>query len=121
MENNIKNLLTFVPAKDFDLSRAFYKELGFTETFYSEDLSKFKTGNFHFYLQNYYVKTWAENFMMFLEVEGVNQWWEFIKSLNLDKKYPNIKLFPPSVKDWGTEFLFHDPSGVLWHIGKYSK
>ena len=21
--------------------------------------------------------------------------------------------------DWGNEFFLHDPSGILWHIGKF--
>lgn len=54
------SLSTFVPALHFDQSRAFYEEIGFTETYHKDDLSVFSMNGQSFYLQNYYVKEWAD-------------------------------------------------------------
>ncbi|MFK8004770.1 MAG: glyoxalase [Saprospiraceae bacterium] len=116
---NIKTLRTFVPAKDYELSRKFYKKIGFEETFYSEDLAVFNVGNFSFYLQNFYQKKWAENFMMFMEVENVDEFWKYLLSLSLESDFPTIKLRRPKTEDWGREFHLIDPTGVLWHFATF--
>lgn len=112
-------LRTFVPAKDYQLSREFYKKLGFEETYYSEGLAVFKIGDFTFYLQNYYQKNWAENFMMLLEVDDVDQFWSYVQSLNLQSEFEGIRFRKPQTEDWGKEFHMIDPAGVLWHFAKF--
>lgn len=116
----INTLRTFVPAKDYDRSRDFYKKIGFEETYYSEGLAVFKAGDFTFYLQNYYQKDWAENFMMLMEVDDVDAFWEYMQSLDLKKEFPEIKFRKPKTDDWGREFHMIDPAGVLWHFAKFS-
>ena len=115
----IKNLRTFIPSKNYQLSLEFYKKIGFEETYYSEGLAVFKTGDFSFYLQNFYQKEWAENFMMFMEVEDVDQFWEYLLSLKLNKDFPTIKLRKPQTEDWGRECILIDPTGVLWHFATF--
>ena len=51
-----------VPAKDFDISKRFYIDLGFEPRELTERLFEMRLGAFRFLLQNYYVKDWAENF-----------------------------------------------------------
>ncbi|MFK7771854.1 MAG: glyoxalase [Saprospiraceae bacterium] len=116
---NIKTLRTFVPAKDYELSRNLYKKIGFEETFYSEGLAVFKVDEFSFYLQNFYQKEWSENFMMFMEVENVDEFWKYLLSLNLINDFPTIKLREPKTEGWGREFHVIDPTGVLWHFGTF--
>jgi len=120
LENfNIKTIRTFLPSKDYQLSRDFYQKIGFEEMFYSETLTVFQTGNFSFYLQNYYEKKWAENFMMFMEVENVDEFWKYLLSLNLKNDFPTIKLREPKTEDWGRECILIDPTGVLWHFATF--
>jgi len=116
---NIKTLRTFLPAKDYEISRNFYKKIGFQETFHSKELAVFKTGEFSFYLQNFYQKKCAENFMMFLEVENVDEFWKYLLSLNLKNDFPTIKLREPKTEDWGRECILIDPTGVLWHFATF--
>jgi catechol 2,3-dioxygenase-like lactoylglutathione lyase family enzyme len=61
----------FVPAKDFDLSKRFYQDLGFELAWSSDDLAYFRHGNSSFLLQNFYKKEHAANFMMHLLVKDV--------------------------------------------------
>ena len=46
----------FVPAKDFDLSKRFYEDLGFSLAWASDALAYFRHGNSAFLLQNFYNK-----------------------------------------------------------------
>lgn len=112
-------LRAFVPAKEYSLERAFYSDLGFKEFYINDTLTIFKIGDFSFYLQNYYHKGWAENFMMFLEVSDVDQWYLHITQLNLEGSFPGIRFIEPVDEDWGRVCRLVTPSGVLWHFGKF--
>lgn len=61
----------FLPAKDFDTSRSFYRALGF-ETLLDSEVAIFSVGDGAFILQRYYQKDWAENFMMQLMVDDLD-------------------------------------------------
>ena len=74
-----------------------------------------------FYLQDYYIKEWAENFIMFMELSNVDETYSILKSLNLSTKYKKIKLIKPIKEDWGRVFRLITPCGVLWHFGALIK
>ncbi|OXA93209.1 VOC family protein [Flavobacterium hercynium] len=126
MEESIKvkhkalSIRPFIGAKDFEVSRSFYRDLGFEEVVLDAKFSVFKTGDLAFYLQDYYDKNWIENTMIFLEVEDVDYYYNQLLVLNLTEKY-GVKLTPTVHLDWGSECFLHDPSGVLWHFGKFTK
>jgi hypothetical protein len=84
-------------------------------------MSYFKTQGLGFYLQDAYVQEWIDNSMIFLEVEDVGQYWSGLLALDLTAKYKNVKLTPIRKYDWGRECFLHDPSGILWHFGEFSK
>ena len=116
-----KSIRTFIGAKDFGKSRQFYRELGFTEFTISEKMSYFNVNDeMGFYLQKYFVKDWVDNSMIFLEVDDVNQCHADITERGLHSKFENVKLSDIKTNDWGSEFFLHDPSGVLWHFGKFN-
>lgn len=121
MEHKAKSIRPFVGAKDFELSRRFYKDLGFEENVLFHNMSYFKTEAIGFYLQDAYVEDWINNTMVFLEVDNVERYWHKLLALNLLSKYENIKLIPVREMDWGKECFIHDPSGILWHIGEFKK
>jgi len=67
-----KSIRTFIGAKDFTESRQFYSDIGFTEHVIDAKMSYFTVNNsLGFYLQDYYVKDWINNSMVFLEVDSV--------------------------------------------------
>ena len=121
MEHKAKSLRPFIGAKDFEISRNFYNDLGFEEIVLAPNFSVFKTDGIAFYLQDYYAKEWVDNTMLFLEVDDVHRYWEELTSLDLPSKYQTIKLVPVREMDWGRECFIHDPSGILWHIGEFNK
>jgi len=108
----------FVPAKDFALSKRFYRALGF-ELLLDGEVAIFGTGSSSFILQNYFNKDWADNFMMPLMVDDLDPWWEHLNSLDLPNQFPGTSLRPPAVQPWGLRIAYLvDPSGVLWHIAQ---
>ncbi len=121
MEHQAISLRPFVGSANFNLSRSFYRDLGFEEVVLSHNLSVFKLGTLAFYLQDAYVKDWIDNTMLFLEVEDVERFWEELQKLDLVAKYEKVKLTPICTLDWGRECFIHDPAGILWHIGQFNK
>ena len=119
MEHKTISIRPFIGAKDFALSRSFYRNLGFEESVLFHNMSYFKTGSLGFYLQDAYVKDWIDNSMIFVEVEDVDSYWNQLLALNLTTKYPGVKLIPIRKYDWGKECFLHDPSGILWHFGQF--
>lgn len=120
MEHKARSIRPFIGAADFELSRNFYRDLGFQESILSSNMSYFKTGGTGFYLQDAYVKDWVDNSMIFLEVDDVNRFWNELLALDLSSKYKNVRLTPVRQLDWGRECFVHDPSGILWHFGEFN-
>ena len=108
----------FVPAKDFELSKQFYQDLGFTLKSDFDGVAYFCHGNSAFLLQNFYHKDHAENFMMHLLVNCVDDWWSRVQQQNIVQRY-GVQCSPPEQRPWGMrDFVVIDPSGVLWRIGE---
>lgn len=111
----------FLGAKDFEVSRKFYRDLGFLETVLFPTMSLFRSEQLGFYLQDAYVKDWVDNTMIFMEVQNVDQFFAELLALKLETKYKGVKLIPVREYDWGRECFLHDPSGILWHFGEFAK
>jgi len=112
----------FVPAKDHKISKAFYTDLGFTVNWSHDEIAELQMGSFRFLLQKFYVAQHAGNFMMSLNVENADAWWEYIERMEFTKKYPGIMCKPPQMQPWGMRVLYlSDPTGVLWHIAESPK
>lgn len=119
MKHRAASIRPFIGAKDFEISRSFYQDLGFIETVLSTDLSVFKIDQLAFYLQGAYVKDWIDNTMIFLEVDSIEKYYDDLVALDLTGKYEGVRLGEIKVDHWGSECFLHDPSGILWHIGEF--
>jgi glyoxalase/bleomycin resistance protein/dioxygenase superfamily protein len=118
----VTDIKAFVPAKDLNVSKAFYTVLGFTTKWSNDEIAELQIGSFRFLLQKFYVAQHAGNFMMGLNVENLDAWWGYIQQRELAKKYPGIMCKPPEMQPWGIRVLYlSDPTGVLWHISEASK
>ena len=119
-KQQFKSISAFIGAKNFEESRKFYSDLGFIEVVLSDKMSLFKVDEkLSFYLQKAFVKDWVDNSMLFLEVENLEDYLRVLKSKNLSEKYKTVRISEIVVNDWGKEFFMHDPSGILWHIGRF--
>lgn len=121
MHQKIKSIRPFIGAKDFELSKSFYRDLGFQEIIVSPVMCLLIKDQIGFYLQHAYVKDWIDNSMIFLEVDDVDIYYEELLALGLPAKFDGAKLTPVHKYDWGKECFLHDPSGVLWHFGQFNK
>ncbi len=117
LARTVEAMRPMVPAKDFEISKRFYEELGFRPQILSGGLVEMRLGAYSFLLQNYYVEQWANNFVMHMRVSDVNLWWERIVSLHLPDRY-GIKMKAPHLESWGSVADIVDPSGVLWRIAE---
>ena len=58
--------------------------------------------------------------MVFLEVPDADKWWRYFQDLNVKENFPEVKIKAPQNYEWGIrEIHLIDPSGVLWHIGRF--
>jgi len=120
MKHNAISIRPFIGAKNFEVSRSFYRDLGFQEVILGHNFSYFKTEGIGFYLQDAYVKDWVDNSMIFLEVDDTDRYYDELLKLNLTQKYDGVRLTPVKVLPWGKECFLHDPSGILLHFGEFS-
>lgn len=112
--NTTHSILPFVPAKDFEQSTGFYRALGF-EVQMDDDVRHCSSGEFGFLLQDFYVRDWADNFMLAMHVDDAQEWLD--RADEIAAKFSGVRTSPLELQDWGP-LLGHiwDPSGVLWHI-----
>jgi hypothetical protein len=87
----------FLPAKNFETSRAFYEALGFRQLL-DGDVAIFGVGASGFILQ---------------------PWWAHIEALDLPGKFGVQPPKAPAMQPWGLRVAYVcDPSGVLWHVAQ---
>lgn len=111
-------LKPFVPAKNFELSTAFYSDLGFEKRWSSDDLAYMCKDECAFLLQRYNVRTFAEHFVLHLLVRDVDAWRLHIRRADLERRY-GVTLGAVATRPWGMrDFTLTDPSGVLWRIAQ---
>jgi uncharacterized glyoxalase superfamily protein PhnB len=108
----------FLPSKDFALSKRFYEALGF-EKLLDAEVVIFRIGRGEFLLQSRYNKDWAENAMMHLMVDDLDQWWHDIQALDLPGRFGVAPPKAPAMQPWGLRVAYLvDPAGVLWHVAQ---
>ena len=110
-------LRPFVPARDFELSKRFYADLGFEPGFANEQLAVFGLGATSFYLQNYCWEGVDQHYMLTLIVDDVEAWWPKVR--DIADRY-GVRAREPKDEVWGArEIHLIDPTGVLWHIAQF--
>ena len=115
---NVTEIKAFVPAKNFELSKQFYIDLGFTMASEGGGIAYFHVGNASFLLQDFCAEGLAANFMMHILVEDVQAWWDQVQASGVLAKY-GVKVTPLEDQPWRMrDFCLYDPSGVLWRIGQ---
>lgn len=103
----------YMPAKDFEASKRFYRELGFAITEGFGGTADLTLGAAHLRLQDYYVADWANNFMIKIGVEDARAWHRHVEAMVASGAHPGARVKPP--EDVAGHLVTHviDPSGVL--------
>ena len=109
----IRSQNVYIPARDFELSQQFYRELGFELTEAWNGHFDCRLGKALFRLQNYYVKEWANNFMLVFEVSDSRAWFDHVKPIIDSGRFKPARISEPETA--GGAIITHivDPSGVL--------
>ncbi len=111
----------FLGAANFEISRAFYRAIGWTETVLWDGFVLFSTpSGLSFYLQDAYVKDWIDNTQMFMEVADADAFYDKLAALDLPTQFEGVRLTPVRHAGWGRECFLYDPSGILWHFGTFT-
>ncbi len=113
MALGIRDLKAYVPARDFELSKRFYAALGFSLSPAFGDTADVSLDGQCFRLQPYYVKEWADNFMIVMTVDDVDAWHRRAAEVLGDGEFGCARLKAPETV--GDSRVLHviDPSGVL--------
>ena len=107
-----KDIRTFIPCKDYQESRVFYSALGFKCEDAGEDLSILIKDECTFFLQKFYNEELANNLMLQLIVEDIEEAFIAISSI----EHIAIKHSSIENEHWGRVVHLWGPSGELWHV-----
>lgn len=109
----IRDLKVYMPAKDFEQSKRFYTALGFKMSEGWGGTADFELNGNKFRLQNYYVKDWADNFMVVMGVDDVEAWHQRVRRIAESGDFDNVRIKEPENVDDSLVLHVVDPSGVL--------
>lgn len=109
----------FVPTRDLDESLGFYTALGWRMNWRSEALAEIEMGNVRLFLQKFYARKLAENFMIYVDVEDAERWYQHISSVLTNNSYAGARVAPPKRESHGALVTYAwDPCGVLIHFAQ---
>jgi hypothetical protein len=115
----VTDVRPFVPARDFALSRDFYVALGWTELWSDGTLALLELGASRFVLQDRWVRAWAENCMLTVEVDDAEAWHAHVTGVLAAREYDGARASDLVREDWATVTYVWDPSGVLLHVAQF--
>lgn len=115
----VLEIKAFVPSRNFNQSREFYQELGFSENWSNAEVCEMEIEGCRFLLQNFFNEELAGNLMMTMVVDNLDGWWYLINRIDLAGRYGLKIARAPERQPWGIRVLYlSDPGGVLWHIAE---
>ena len=105
---HVIDIKTFIPSKNYDISKAFYSEIGFNAEYVNEDLTLFENGDCLFFLQRFYNPELANNFMLQICVADIQDAFDLC-SRSLHK----TKISSIEQQHWGSVWSSHRVAGTL--------
>jgi hypothetical protein len=113
-----KSIEPFIPSgSNFQESKNLFLELGFKIIWESDGYVGFESNSCRFILQNYNDKHFAENLMIHVTVDNLDEFWREIGGKNLTARF-DIKLREPTEFPWGRQVNLIDIAGVCWHFAE---
>jgi len=114
----VLSLEPFVPSgSNFEGSKEFFQELGFTVTWDGGDYVGFQKDGYRFILQKFNNKEFAENFMVSVKIDNAEQFWKEVSEKKLPEKF-GIRINKPTQMPYGKEVNIIDLAGVCWHFAE---
>ena len=110
------SLEPFVPSgSDFEASKQFFQEIGCRISWDAGDYIGFERDGCKFILQKYDNKQFAENLMINVKIDDVEDFRKLVIEKDLPAKY-GIKVSLPKQQPYGKEVNIIDMAGVCWHF-----
>jgi hypothetical protein len=110
------SLEPFVPSgSDFEGSKQFFQEIGFRISWDAGDYIGFERDGCKFILQKYDNKQFAENLMINVKVDDVEEFRKLVIEKDLPAKF-GIKVSLSKQQPYGKEVNIIDMAGVCWHF-----
>jgi uncharacterized glyoxalase superfamily protein PhnB len=107
-------LKPIIPARDFDLSKRFYRAIGFNEDWTNGEVAFFKSGDTSFLLRVEDDPGPPSKLQMQIIVDSADAWYEHVKAA-LEQFGMGVPA--PVTQPWGArDFVITDPTGVRWRI-----
>ncbi len=108
----------FIPSGgDFEASKKLFLAIGFEIRWEANGYVGFQQNTCQFILQNYDDKHFAENLMIRVVVDDLDDFWKEISKKELDKQF-KVKLKGPTKFPYGREAHLIDIAGVCWHFAE---
>ena len=108
---DVTDIKAFVPSKDYEISKAFYSEIGFQSDYVTDDLTLFQNGDCFFFLQRFFNEALAQHFMLQICVSDIDTAFALCSASKHKTKISVI-----SDESWGKVFYVWGPAGELLHI-----
>ena len=113
------DVIPFVGAKDFDISRDFYVALGWKLNWDRGALAELELGGSRFFLQRYFQQDWCENSMLHVTVADAEAWHAHASAVIERGSFAAARVNPPKREDYGALVTYiWDPAGVLLHMAQ---
>ena len=114
-----RDVKVFVPTKDLDVSQRFYEAVGWRCNWRVDGLAEIELADQRLYLQRFYAKQWAENFMIYIDVDDADAWYAHLNRIVESGEFEGIGVKPPQVEPYGAKVTYaYDPCGVLLHFAQ---
>lgn len=107
----VTDIKAFVPCKNYQKSIRFYQQIGFHTDYVSDDLTLCTNGDCQLFLQRFYQQELADNFMLQICVENIDE--AYARCFESAEK---SKISDISQQPWGKVFFLWGPSGELLHM-----
>ena len=106
----------WLPCRDQDESERFYTALCGDPVERAGGFVMFHLAETALWLQDYYVKDWAENLVLYVGVGDADAWHAHLRSMRADG-FPHLRIDGPVDQPWGQRVVTTwDPAGVLLHF-----
>ena len=107
------SLQPFIPSgKDFEASKDFFQQLGFTINWDAGDYIGFEKDGCKFILQKFDNKDFAENFMVSVKINDAEEFWQEVTKKQLPEKF-GIRISKPMQQPYGKEVNIIDTAGGM--------
>lgn len=112
----VRRVAVWIPCRDQAVSERFYTALCGPPVERSGGFVMYRWAETALWLQDFYVREWAENTVLYLGVEDADAWHAHLLAVR-ERQAPDLRIGAPRDEPWGHRVVTTwDPSGVLLHL-----